>query len=138
MDSKIIFFSFLVLYIDKKNHINKKVWKIIQISGTIGACRAYFELNQGILCGEPTSMGNGINNFVLNFGESTSIHNTQFTTPNAEGWYTLDGRKLSGVPTQKGIYINNGKKMVIKYFISMVSNMIITQLIWSQSIINYL
>lgn len=30
------------------------------------------------------------------------------------GWYTLDGRKLTGKPTTKGIYINNGRKMVIK------------------------
>ena len=31
-----------------------------------------------------------------------------------EGYYTLDGRKLSGKPTQHGIYIVNGKKVVIK------------------------
>jgi len=31
-----------------------------------------------------------------------------------EGWYTLNGVKLNGVPTEKGIYINNGKKVVIK------------------------
>ena len=30
------------------------------------------------------------------------------------GWYTLDGVKLSGKPSTKGIYINNGKKVVIK------------------------
>ena len=29
-------------------------------------------------------------------------------------WYTLDGRKLIGKPTQCGIYINNGNKVVIK------------------------
>jgi hypothetical protein len=33
---------------------------------------------------------------------------------NNEGWYTLDGRKLNARPTQKGIYINKGKKVVIK------------------------
>jgi hypothetical protein len=33
---------------------------------------------------------------------------------NAEGWFTLNGVKLQGAPTQKGIYINNGKKVVIK------------------------
>ena len=32
----------------------------------------------------------------------------------AEGWYTIDGIKLQGVPTQKGVYINNGKKIVVK------------------------
>ena len=29
-------------------------------------------------------------------------------------YYTLDGRKLNGKPTQKGIYIVNGKKIVVK------------------------
>ena len=28
-------------------------------------------------------------------------------------WYSLDGRKLSGRPSQKGIYINNGRKIVV-------------------------
>jgi len=32
----------------------------------------------------------------------------------AEGWYTIDGMKLNAAPTQKGIYINNGKKIVVK------------------------
>ena len=29
-------------------------------------------------------------------------------------WYTLDGRKLNSRPTQKGIYIVNGQKIVVK------------------------
>ena len=32
----------------------------------------------------------------------------------SQGWYTLDGRKLNGKPTQKGIYVNGGRKVVIK------------------------
>ena len=32
----------------------------------------------------------------------------------AEGWYTIDGIRLQGAPTEKGVYINNGKKIVIK------------------------
>jgi hypothetical protein len=32
----------------------------------------------------------------------------------ADGWYDLQGRKLSGKPTQKGIYIYKGKKQIIK------------------------
>ncbi len=32
----------------------------------------------------------------------------------SEAWYTLDGVRLSGKPTQKGLYINNGRKVVIK------------------------
>ena len=32
----------------------------------------------------------------------------------SEAWYTLDGVRLSGKPTKKGLYINNGRKVVIK------------------------
>ena len=31
-----------------------------------------------------------------------------------KAWYTLDGVRLNAQPTQKGIYVNNGKKVVIK------------------------
>ena len=49
-------------------------------------------------------------------GETTSLvsmHNSQCIMHN-DGWYTLDGRKLDGKPTQKGIYINGGRKVVVK------------------------
>ena len=29
-------------------------------------------------------------------------------------WYTIDGRRIEGKPTKKGLYINNGRKVVIK------------------------
>ena len=32
----------------------------------------------------------------------------------ADGWHTVGGMKLQGAPTQKGVYINNGKKVVVK------------------------
>ena len=31
-----------------------------------------------------------------------------------EGWYTIGGMKLQSAPTQKGVYINNGKKIIVK------------------------
>ena len=31
-----------------------------------------------------------------------------------EGWYTLQGVKLDSAPTQKGIYIYNGKKVAVQ------------------------
>ena len=31
-----------------------------------------------------------------------------------DGWYTMDGVRLDGKPTQEGLYINNGRKIVIK------------------------
>jgi len=51
-------------------------------------------------------------------GETTAIGTLDTTTGevsfDSEAWYTLDGVRLSGQPTAKGIYINNGKKIVIK------------------------
>ena len=31
-----------------------------------------------------------------------------------DGWFTLNGVKLQAAPVEKGVYINNGKKVVIK------------------------
>ena len=52
------------------------------------------------------------------FDEATGI---QGLTPDAapkaqaaEHWFTLDGRRLQAKPTAPGIYVNNGKKVVIK------------------------
>ncbi len=44
----------------------------------------------------------------------TGIKNIQRSTFNAQRdvWYTLDGRKINGQPTQRGLYIVNGKKVV--------------------------
>ena len=36
------------------------------------------------------------------------------TSVDAEGWYTLGGVKLQSAPTESGVYIKNGKKVVIK------------------------
>ncbi len=51
-------------------------------------------------------------------GEVTSIGEidtkTGEMTFDSEAWYTLDGVRLSGKPTKKGLYINNGRKIVIK------------------------
>ena len=32
----------------------------------------------------------------------------------SEAWYTLDGKRLNAKPNTKGIYVNNGKKVIIK------------------------
>ena len=82
----------------------------------INSCRAYFQLTDG----------NEVKSFVLNFGEgdddTTGIINYQLSIVNsseAAAWYTLDGRKIvnrksSNRKMQKGLYINNGRKIVIK------------------------
>ena len=49
-------------------------------------------------------------------GSTTAISeiNAEGIAIPAEGWYTINGVKLEGAPTQKGIYINNGKKIIVK------------------------
>ena len=80
---------------------------------TVGACRAYFTVD--------LSTAALARSFVLNFGgedEATGILGITDPTPAWEGsgcaWYSLDGRRLSGKPAKSGVYIVNGKKIVIK------------------------
>ena len=83
----------------------------------LNACRAYFHVDLE----EPT---NAVRAFVLKFEEKVTtgiaeaspftLHSSLFTLHSSlPGWYSLDGRKLSGKPTQQGIYLNNGRKVVI-------------------------
>ena len=86
----------------------------------IGAQRAYFQLD-GLTAGESSSQ---VRAFNLSFdGESTGIREID-TDPapspaptgvgRSAAWYTMEGVKLSGKPTVKGIYIKDGRKVVIK------------------------
>ena len=99
-------------------------WGNGMTSYKVNAFRAYFKLNNGLVCGEPTQ-GGGINTFVLNFGgkEATGIvdvdlksdsQGSGISNPLQQTWYSIDGRRLNGKPMSKGIYIYNGRKIVIK------------------------
>lgn len=70
-----------------------------------------------------TPSGEGARLLIDGVGEATGIHsmdNGQWTMKNGQWrmengeWYTLDGQKLQGMPVQKGVYIVNGKKIVIR------------------------
>ena len=74
------------------------------------ANRAYLQI--------PTSMVSssaGANSVGIEFEEGvTGIDNSLSDMDTDAHWFTLDGRKLNGKPTQKGIYVVNGQKVVIK------------------------
>ena len=77
---------------------------------SIGACRAYFQLH------DPQA---SIRAFHLSFGDDSEAQGIESLTPDpspkGEGSiYTLDGVKLDKAPTRKGLYIQNGKKVVVK------------------------
>ena len=87
---------------------NNKLW-YPTADVTVRACRAYFVLDNDVQARE----------FILDFGDETtgvsaSLVNSEERIVNNELWYTLDGRKLSSKPTQKGVYIHGGKKHVIR------------------------
>lgn len=79
---------------------------------SIGAFRAYFQLNKGLTFGDPNAT---VRAFSLNFDDDpTGIITTDYITDKAGAWYSLDGRKYNAKPTAKGLYIHHGKKIVIK------------------------
>ena len=84
---------------------------------TIGAFRGYFKLKNDLTAGNPINQ-NSIRAFKLVFeGEETAITSIiadESLSPVDESWYTLDGRRLSGKPTTSGLYISNGRKVIIK------------------------
>lgn len=43
-----------------------------------------------------------------------SVQGERSTVNDSDAWYTLDGRRLDAPPTAKGIYINNGRKCVVR------------------------
>lgn len=79
-------------------------------SFSINSFRGYFKLK-----GITASDINQSNAIILNFdGDTTGISSLSHAIPASDkAWFTLDGRRISGQPTVKGVYINNGKKISI-------------------------
>ena len=90
---------------------NKLYWP--KSGATIGACRAYFMLDGSV------SAARQVTAFSLIFGDGSSETGIESLSADskdgkdgADAWYSLDGVRLSGKPTQRGIYINNGRKVI--------------------------
>lgn len=63
----------------------------------------------------PKSLSQGANSFSFDlFGTTDGINQAKVAEVNAQGVYTLSGVRVDAQKLQKGIYIVNGKKMVIK------------------------
>ena len=61
------------------------------------------------------TMPNSGKNVNIYINIATAIDDIPQTNENADGkWYTIDGQLLQGKPAKKGIYIHNGKKVVVK------------------------
>lgn len=94
-----------ILFVGADNKLNYPL-----AGATIGAQRAFFQL-----AGITISDVNAIKQFVLNFDDDpTGIKDINGIKDSNDTWFDLEGRKLAGKPSQKGIYINNGKKVTVK------------------------
>ena len=108
------------IYTDEKTNLNLCAdntlyypWGDAMTSFYINSFRAYFQLLNGLTAGDPV---NGVRAINLNFGEGSeeTIISPAKIAERADAWYTIDGVKLNGKPNVKGLYINNGRKVVIK------------------------
>lgn len=81
------------------------------VKGNVKRNLAYLQLKN------PSSNANAAKTVIYLdwFGDTTGIHGITAPSQVTSGktYYTLDGRKVTS-PTQKGIYIINGKKIIIK------------------------
>ena len=46
--------------------------------------------------------------------EPSAVSSIEVSAEEKGLWYSLDGKRLSGKPTKKGIYVRNGRKVVVK------------------------
>jgi len=83
-------------------------------AGTIPANHVYLDLNEEQ---EQPKQEKSRTRGVIGIGDDGTTGIQQIENGlNLEknGWYTLDGRRIDTPPTRKGIYIMNGKKVIIK------------------------
>ena len=76
-----------------------------KFSGSLDGSKAHLEIK--------TSAGS---RSFIGFGDNipTAIELPALADDEAAEWYSLDGRRLSGKPARKGIYVKNGQKIIIK------------------------
>ena len=110
------------LKIDDNNPIEKKLDGRMKVSFPYNVSEPTYVY----IYGGNTSAAPGLANRAADSGEmklysieicpdATGMNFTPILTPEGDGnHYTLDGRKLNSEPTIKGIYIINGKKVVVK------------------------
>ena len=83
--------------------LNGKAFVFVKNDLAIGANKAWLSI--------PTSTARSIS---IVFGDATGIDSMVNGQWSMDTWYDLNGRKLNGMPTKKGIYMNNGRKVVVK------------------------
>jgi len=77
------------------------------------AFRGYFSFND-VLTAQGTALARINLSLIGEDGSVTGIKAIDDLQSGADSWYDLNGRRLAGQPTEKGVYIVNGKKKMVK------------------------
>ena len=75
-----------------------------KFSGSLDGSKAHLEIQSSSLARSFIGIGDG----------TTAIELPALADDEAAEWYSLDGRRLSGKPAHKGIYVKDGQKYIIK------------------------
>ena len=81
----------------------------------IPAHRAFIPIDELENAGTTSSSPGLLFTFINDDDDNTTTGiRTAASAKKNEGWYTINGVRLTGRPTEKGVYIHNGKKEVIR------------------------
>ena len=83
---------------------NGKAFVFVKNAIEVGPNKAWLSVNTGVPSARIT----------LVFDDATGVGSIENGKLTIDNWYDLNGRKLQGMPTKKGVYIMNGKKVVVK------------------------
>ncbi|MBO6189453.1 MAG: hypothetical protein J6N92_01420 [Alloprevotella sp.] len=81
----------------------------LSAAGELAANKAYLTLPTSALNGSQTRM-----KLTFDDGSTTGIESISKQSVEADAFYTISGVRLQGRPAQKGVFIHNGKKIIVK------------------------
>lgn len=84
---------------------NGKAFVFVKNAVEVGPNKAWLSISTGVPSARITLVFDD---------ETTKIANTNITNITNGEWYDLNGRKLDKMPTKKGVYLFNGRKVVVK------------------------
>ena len=87
--------------------LNGKAFVWVKYTIEIGANKCWLQISS-----QPAA-ARAMTRSIVGGNGTTGIDAIENVTIDNEGWYDLQGRKLQSAPNRKGIYIHNGRKVVV-------------------------
>ena len=88
--------------------LNGKAFVWVKDAIDIGANKCWLQI------GDQPAAARAMTRSIVGGNGTTGIDAIENVTIDNEGWYDMQGRKLQSAPNRKGIYIHNGKKVVVR------------------------